>query len=627
MCGIAGWFSQTPTHQSQSPQLESMISRLVHRGPDGTQCEMLQHAALGHTRLSIIDLQSGTQPMYSIDKKVCITFNGEIYNYQEIRLQLISEGYQFQTESDTEVIIALYQIYGTHKFNRLRGMYAFALWDQENAIGILCRDPLGIKPLFIKTDHKQSKLLFASEAKAILAHEQSAPTLDLKQLHLLMNFRYIPNDGSLFSGITQIKPGEILIWNTDRSLETQRIKMELQVQYADTLAAFEDSVVAHFTSDVEVGCYLSGGIDSALIASYGKNISDYPLQTFTLDVGDSPMEAKYAKQTAKTLGIINHCESVSDNINHDIHHLIWHLETPKINSLQVGLLAQLASRHVKVSLSGVGGDELFYGYNIHRILQWTLRCKKSLPTFAHRYAGHLLNKLAEKTSDLPFSEPKRQFQMLEHLGEWGKVYGLLRNVWDCPALRNTLYGPRLLDEELPDCFEYLEGQWPAGEDPVTSAAEFEFRHKLVNDLLWQEDRMSMAHGLEVRVPFVDTWLAHYTQKIPRRLLMPGTKLKYHMRQQFQIALDYEVARRPKSGFQVSAPYFFHKHLIPLADYYLDKNRVKNYGLFNYTFIEKILKLAPRKKLRWHYFMLYLMILTHIWIEIFENQKDYNTCFE
>ena len=184
----------------------------------------------------------------------------------------------------------------------------------------------------------------------------------------------------------------------------------------------------------------------------------------------------------------------------------------------------------------------------------------------------------------------------------------------------------MLDTPLHDSYQYLQQQWPAGKHPVTACAEFEFRHKLVNDLLWQEDRMSMAHGLEVRVPFIDACFVKTMQQIPFERLMPGGRIKQYMRDRFRQTLGDEIIRRPKSGFQVDAASFYQQHLQPLAQVYLERRKVTEYGLFNYAFINRITSLRPRKNLRWHYFLLYLMILTHIWIELFENRKSYDECW-
>ncbi len=626
MCGIAGWFSSAPVQERELAQLETMTRQLAHRGPDGSGCRLYRHAALGHTRLSIIDLEGGGQPMQSADGAVSISFNGEIYNYRALRKQLLAQGCSFQSHSDTEVVIALYRQRGIEGFRLLRGMYAFALWDSRSATGILCRDPLGIKPLFLCSRAGGERLLFASEAKAIVAHEGIDAVLDTDKLHLLMNFRYLPGQSTLFRDIVQLAPGQVLVWRPASAPRMQNLGAGPDAISDDLLDALRDSVAHHFTADVEVGAYLSGGIDSAAVCALGRSCAGYPLQTFTLNAGDDPNEAANARRSAELLGLSNQCQTIDTEIGKELHHLVWHLEVPKINSLQVSLLARVAAQKVKVCLSGLGGDELFYGYNIHRYLHRAKQLHGLLPGLLHRLPGAAAAWFARSCSRTVFSEAERGGRALSQLGHWPRVYGLLRNLWDDPAMRRLLYGPRMLDEPLTDSYEYLQQQWPAGNDPVAACAEFESRHKLVNDLLWQEDRMSMAHGLEVRVPFVDSCVAGTVQRIPRDRLMPGGRTKHFMREQLRGLLGDEIVDRRKSGFQVDAAAFYRQHLRPLAQVYLQRSRVNEYGLFNYAFINDISRLRPRKSLRWHYFILYLMILTHIWIELFEKRKPYDECW-
>ena len=635
MCGISGWLSQKPLASNDSvtpadtnPQqiLEQMNAAIRHRGPDGQGTFLSDHIALGHVRLAIIDLDSGQQPMNSQDRQVMISFNGEIYNYRELRQQLVAQGYSFRTHSDTEVILALYQTKGSDGFALLRGMYAFVIWDKPERRACLVRDPLGIKPLFIYGD--QHQLVFGSEAKAILAHPDCHAGLDTSSLHTLMNFRYLPGDRSLFSGIRQLSPGTVMTWHQDDGISTSRITPPACNSDNDILAAFDDSVRAHFTADVEVGCYLSGGIDSAAVCALGKTHLTNPeqtLQTFTLDAGDDPMEADYARRSAGLLGVNNHCEAVRFDPLQALPEMLWHLEVPKINALQIKLLAQVAARKVKVCLSGLGGDEAFYGYNIHRFMYQAHKLAKFLPGITHRWAGRLGKRLSDLLQAVAYTETSRQFEIVQSLGHWSKVYGLMRNVWDRPELRTQIYGPRMLAATLPDCNQILDELWPEDTDPVAALATFENRHKLINDLLWQEDRMSMACGLEVRVPFVDQPFLQAVHQYNRTQLMPQGHPKQLMKELFIPVLGKEILQRPKSGFQVSSPDFFHQHLSVMARQWLSPETVSAYGLFNPDFIQKILRLNPSKKLRWHYFVLYLMLLTHVWIELFENHSDYQHC--
>ena len=557
--------------------------------------------------------------MPSHDGRFYITFNGEIYNYKDLRSGLVKQGHKFITQSDTEVILELYRAYGWQGFEKLRGMFAFALWDLQKQEGVLVRDPLGIKPLFIQ--HEADSLNFASEAKALLAKNNDTGQLNPTALHLLMNFRYLPGEHSLFQGITQLAPGRVIQWNSSGKAEEQRLQPNFTVS-TPPLDTLRDSIQAHFTADVEVGAYLSGGIDSACVVALGKEMTPQPLRTFTLRAGDDPNEAVYAAQTSEILGVQNIQGEINCSLATELPQMVWHLETPKINALQVGLLAQLTSRHVKVALSGLGGDELFYGYNAHKVMLKAQQINHLIPNTLSHSAGKIGSHILASLNKPIWTESERALQMLQHLGDWSLVYGLLRNIWDQPKMRPLIYGPRMLDQQLPNAFGEIENHWPDNADPLTAMAQFEFKNKMVNDLLWQEDRMSMAAGLEVRVPFVDYVFASQIQRMDRSELMPNNQLKGYMRTMLAGTLPTEILNRPKSGFQVSSPDFFHLHLKPLAENYLSKDRIIKYGLFNPAFVAQVLHLTPSIRLRWHYFILYLMLLTHIWIDLFELKGEH-----
>jgi len=235
-----------------------------------------------------------------------------------------------------------------------------------------------------------------------------------------------------------------------------------------------------------------------------------------------------------------------------------------------------------------------------------------------RPAGALAAGLLRALPGPAWGEPERAVGMFAAAGNWPHCYGILRNLWDSPRLRREIYGPRMLAADLPDAFGQLASDWTGGDDPVMAAADYEWRHKMVNDLLWQEDRCGMAQGLEVRVPYVDVRVAAHAQSMGRAQLMPGGRLKGHLREKLRAVLPAEILGRRKSGFQVHAPEFFRLHLQGLARHYLSRQAVEEYGLFNYAFVRDILRRGAGTGLRWHYFMLYFMLMTHLWVELFER---------
>lgn len=618
MCGIAGWFGPGGRDEEHSRhRLARMLQSIGHRGPDGEGAYIGEDAALGHRRLAIIDLETGEQPMQTCDGSVRITFNGEIYNFRELRGWLEGRGHAFRTHSDTEVILLLYVAEGWRGFSRLRGMYAFGLWDARAATGLLVRDPLGIKPLFFSYSGEHT-LMFASEAKAMMDSEIVKPELSTEALHLVLNFRYLPGDRSLFKGVEQVSPGQVLEWRPGKKLKRHWLPA-ITADDKPLMQAIEDSVSHHLCADVQVGAYLSGGVDSALVAALMRQGLKERFPSFTLDVGDDPMEATNAARTAELLKIDNErggCQSVTYE---RLRRLVWYLEVPKVNSLQVSDVAILAARQVKVVLSGLGGDELFLGYNAHRILAQAERTRSLIGCSLARRIGHTLSLLWSRIPGPLWRESQRAMLMLENLGDWPLVYGLLRNLWDSPGLRRAVYGPRMLDAVLPNAFDVVRAAWPDTPDPVMAMRDFERRHKMVNDLLWQEDRASMAEGLEVRVPFVDLWLASTLQRHSREELMPGGKLKGLLAREAAQVLPDEILTRPKSGFQVDAPTFFQRVLAPVADRVLSPGRVAEVGLFNPEFVRRIRASRPVRNMRWHFFMLYLMLMTHLWVEVFERK--------
>jgi len=618
VCGIAGWFSGEPQRPDAGARVARMISAIAHRGPDGRGILTGTNFAFGHARLAIIDLQSGAQPMTSTDGAVSIVHNGEIYNYAELTAELKAMGQDFATRSDTEVILNTYRVHGVRGFARLRGMFAFALWDQRLRCGWLVRDRYGIKPLFHTTD-SEGRLMFASEVKALLAVLGRRASLDAEALHLLMNFRYVPGSRTLFRGVAQLAPGAMLRWTPD-SVRAATLDEYPDDRGLSPLAALEDSVRAHLTADVEVATYLSGGIDSAVIAALARRHNRRPLRGFTVSVGDDPHEAANAARSAQLLGIEGvRAELTDGHVATGWPTLVWHLETPKVNAWQVGVVAQATSRHVKVALSGLGGDELFYGYNLHRHIHLASRAGQWLPRPIRRASARLA--VAMPFFGLPgWSEPERALRAAAAIGDWACVYGLLRNVWDDTERRPVLYGPRLLDTPLPDAFDVIRADWPRDEDPLRAVARFERREKLVNDLLWQEDRLGMARGLEVRVPFVDPVLIAAVDALSRAQLMPGGRLKGYLRRMVSGVVPAEILRRRKSGFQVNAVEFFHAELGALAREYLSDEVVRAHGLFNPGFVRTTLGRRPQPGLRWHYFMLYLMIGVHLWVELFEHGR-------
>ncbi|MBF0186784.1 MAG: asparagine synthase (glutamine-hydrolyzing) [Magnetococcales bacterium] len=626
MCGIAGWFGPTPDRSYPANHiLRAMMHTIRHRGPDGDGIHLNDNVALGHVRLSIIDPESGQQPMWDHHRRAVISYNGEVYNFPELRTDLIQRGVTLRTRTDTEVLLGLFLEHGIDAIAKASGMYALALWDPHTETGYLVRDRQGIKPLFYCIEGE--RLLFASEAKGLLPARKNPPEMEVDALHLLLNFRYLPGDLTLFRGVRQMMPGEVLIWRegavTAHTLPgyTSHIDHSHPAEDGDHFRdLLSHAVQRHMISDVPLGIYLSAGLDSGAIASIVKTLpgqgADTP--TFTLDAGDRSDEAQGAKETATILGMDNITAPLPNGFEERLHHIVHHLEVPKVNAFQTDAIAELTSGHVKVALSGLGGDESFLGYTVHRFLWWqAMISRRPLSWMAKGFSG-LVCSLWPDSAPWSLDEVRRGSCMVAALDS-PRAYGILRNVWDSPEWRQRLYGPRMRDHALTQAFEWLDGAWPHNQpDYFTQATTFETRHKLVNDFLWQEDRMSMAHGLEVRTPFLDEQLVASVSQIPWQERIPRGHPKAWMRTLLTPLLDRRILQRPKSGFQVNASTFHTTHLKPLVADYLASGRFRESGLFNPAFARQLIETPPTQKLRWHYFMLYLMVGTLVWSDVFER---------
>ncbi len=593
-----------------------MMERLAHRGPDGHGMAELPGRAgvFGHVRLAIIDPNGGLQPLWTADRRCVIAFNGEIYNYRQLRAELAADGIVLRTQSDTEVVMELLRRDGPKALARLRGMFALAFWDADRGKGLLARDRFGIKPLFLRQD--RDRLWFASEAKAFTASPIWQPVLDCQRLHLLLNLRYPAGGEGLMRGVTQLGPGQCLTWSRDGvSTSTFADQPDAQDPPQGLRTMVMDSVRAHLVADVPVACYLSGGLDSGIVAYAATRLANDPIESFTIDAGDDPLEMDNARQTSRWLGIPNTAGVLNPTTPAILDWLLWHLEVPKINALQSAAVAQLAARHAKVCLSGLGSDELFLGYRAHSHLASWHRASTWLGPLAAPLGRCTAAILANGRAG--FGERRRAALMLAQAGHAARAYGLLRNVWDGSVSRETIYGPRMLDQPLPQALDWIEQRWPVGLSPVDAMAEFEWRNKMVDDLLWQEDRVSMAFGLEVRVPFVDALLARALGPTPiQHRGRPGHKDE--LRRAFAGELPGFLLRRPKSGFQIDIPTHFDALFGPVLSEWLSAERVRHHGLFAPGFVARLRSLPRQRGHRWHLFMLLLMALSHRWIELFEQ---------
>ena len=611
-----------------------MMESISHRGPDTRGSFVDDEVSLGICRLSIIDLVTGDQPITNEDGSVIVVYNGEIYNFQELRDELGKKGHVFSTQSDTEVIPHLYEELGESFPTRLKGMFAIALWDKEKGKLLLVRDHVGIKPLHYHLTPKND-LVFGSEVKSILQWHRYEPALDLQGLHYMLNLRYVPGNHTLFKGIKRLPPGHLLIWqhrrvkirkyySFDFSIDRSRSEEEWLESLHETLLR---AMNQHLVSDVPLGVYLSGGLDSSTIVAYLRLLGTEEVHTFTLGFNEKTDENKDAAFVADTFGTRHRETRVSLEPLQALPEIVYYMEEPKVNQLQGYLLSRFTRQHVKVILSGLGGDELFGGYITNRFIQvgrWINPLMKELRVPVDSFSRGLA-RLDALIGDLRFNEYRRGLQMGLNAGAPEQFYLILRNAWDfSPQGFRDVYGEAVNPATLEETAQFFRPYFQVkGMNFLEACLMAEFSTKLVDDFLVNEDRTSMANSLESRVPYLDRDLVELCLRMPGHLKVRLFKLKYLFRRLLADKLPEKTLKKKKWGFAFNPYEQYLKDLRGTALRILTEKRIAELGLFNYNFIHKILLTKPSPRLRWHYFYLWLLIGFDIWHRLFiERSRDF-----
>jgi asparagine synthase (glutamine-hydrolysing) len=567
----------------------------------------------------------GAQPMANEDGSVVVVYNGEIYNYPQLRDLVLDRGHKLATHCDTEVLAHLYEDEGIGFTARLNGIFAFALYDRARRKLFLARDPLGVKPLVYTVQRGQ--LAFGSEAKAVLASGLVQPELDELSLHLAMNVRYVPGHRTFFRGITRVPPGHVLEfaagqarllqygdidWTPDTSLSRGDWLEGIRFHY-------EQAVKRQLISDVPVGVSLSGGIDSSSIVAMLRRTTSGPIKTFSLGFGEPTDETGDARFVAHAFGT-EHAEVVLHEPA--LAHLadaIRHTEEPKVNSVQLYLLHRFIGEHVSVVLSGLGGDELFAGYDFYSYLLRARRLRGGALGGGVRALAPALDWTARRAAGLGRPQldlATRKLEWLAASGDGARNYLLLRNAWDFnPALLRRVYTPGFLSRlEVPDWDDY--SAYFGDQRPLESQAlRAEFATKMVCDLLHNEDTMSMAHSVESRVPLLDLELVKFAARIPDGLRF-GAGPKGLLKEALTGALPDRVLHKRKWGFTFDPVEQYQKDLGPMVREMLSPDRLRRSGIFNPEFVQAVLKAQPHQRLRWHYFLLWQMIGVETWLATF-----------
>ena len=562
MCGIAGVLFDDPSRPPDRGLLQAMGDAIAHRGPDAEGFWSETGIGLVHRRLSIIDLAGGDQPIANEDGSLQVVFNGEIYNFHELRAGLEARGHRFRTHSDTEVLVHLYEEHGEHLVDQLRGMFAFALWDRPRRRLLLARDRLGIKPLYVYRD--ADKLLFASEPKAILAHPGITAEVDPAALEDYLTFGMVPGRRSIFRRIEKLPPAHVLVVTPGRLDAQPRRYWQLRVEadeartaeqwQEEVRAKIDEAVRLHLIADVPVGAFLSGGVDSSIVVASSAGRTEGPLRTFAMGFPEESFsELPYARRVAEQFG----CRHVEEVVTADAVSLVDELthffDEPFADPSAVPtyLVSRLAARTVKVVLSGDGGDEGFGGYAryVHDLKEASLR--RWLPGW---FRAAVLGPLARgwpKADWLP--RVLRAKTALTNLSlDPAAAYANTMSLCRLPLRRQLLAEEvtAVLNGHRPEDMIRQEYATAPPGDALAGMIAADVGVVLPDDFLVKVDRASMAHGLEVRPPLLDHKLLELAARIPSRYKVCGGQTKWILKQAYRHQLSDDILRRRKQGFEI-----------------------------------------------------------------------------
>lgn len=598
MCGITGFISKDrdASDATRAEVLGRMCASITYRGPDEQGTMVSGRAALGMRRLSIIDIKTGQQPIFNETGDLAIVFNGEIYNFQDLRKELRSLGHSFKTTSDTETILHAFEEYGEKCLAKLRGMFAFAIWDRRSEALFIARDRVGKKPLFYALT-ETGDLVFGSELKTLLEHGGMKREVDLAALDAYLSFGYVPEEFCILKNVRKLLPGHYLTFrngavNTQSYWDfdlTPATVPRTEAEWADLLRdKLREAVGIRMISEVPLGAFLSGGVDSSTVVALMSQISDRPVKTFSIGFKeDSFDELKFARAAATQFGTEHHEFVVTPDLFDLIGEIVWHFDEPFADQSAVPtfLLSKMARDHVTVVLSGDGGDELFAGYSRYVI-------DRDRSGF-----GRVPKAIREQVL-------RRASNALPHRGP-GKNY--LYNISLDPVDRyidsvSTFNRPRKKLLYTADLAASLNGTGSAGErkfrsygknlpgtDPIARLLYLDSKTYLPGDILTKVDRMTMANSLEARVPLLDQELIELVAGMPSGLKMRGRETKYILKKAMEGIVPAEILYREKQGFGVPVGQWINDQLRDRILGDLADKRTRERGYFDHAYIETILK--------------------------------------
>ena len=633
MCGITGAIWTKPELSIDGTLLKRMTDVLHHRGPDeeGTYIseyrlrppyEAMPGIALGHRRLSIIDLAGGRQPMSNEDGSIWTVFNGEIYNYQALRNRLEGAGHSFRTSCDTEAIVHLYEDEGTNCFSQLNGMFGIAIWDANRRRLVLGRDRLGQKPVVYHCN--SDRLIFASELKSILEVPNVARQIDRSAVDEYLTYQYIPHPNTIFRGIRKLPPGHCAVfqdgrlsvksyWNPDPRHTISSGPAQSRERLRELLS---ESVRLRMRSDVPLGAFLSGGIDSSIIVALMQDVAEQPVKTFSIGFPVCEYdESAHARRVAQHLQTDHHEFQVVPDSVKVLPELVWHYDEPFADSsaIPTWYVSKLSREHVTVSLTGDGGDELFAGYSRYRAVQMAQRIDAFPSVLRNLISAPWWQKLPASTRQKSLRRRLKRFAASMSLTatrryvDWIAIFN--------EARRAELYTDEFL-AELPDSdpVNFVGRAWSrvGNRGHVTAASLADLATYLPCDLMTKVDISSMAHSLECRQPFLDHHLVEFAMSLPESAKLRRGRGKSILRETFGHLLPKEINRRPKMGFGVPLDHWFRNELKDMAhDVLLDKT-AKCRGLFRSETVSRLLNEHIQGRFD-HSYRLWSLLIFELWM--------------
>ena len=577
MCGIAGVVYSEPGRSVDPGVLKRMADSIAHRGPDADGFHIDQNVGLAHRRLSIIDLEGGDQPIGNEDGSVQVVFNGEIYNFRELRSELESKGHKFQTFSDTEVIVHLYEELGDRCVEKLRGMFAIALWDSRKQRLLLARDRVGIKPLFVSVN--DGRIVFGSELKPLLAHGDVRREIDPAAIDEYLNYGVIPGNRCVFRGVEKLLPGHVLTVDVPNWRIERRRYWQLRFESFETLsvdewqeailAKLDETVRLHLLADVPVGSFLSGGIDSSIVTGLASRALSTPIQTFSMGFREAEFnELPAAREIAEHFGTEHTEQVVSPDAVSLLPQLTKFYDEPFADSSAVPtfLVSQIASQHVKVVLSGDGGDEALGGYSryAHDLKEASVR--RFIPNWLRRPFLSTLAAAWPKADWLP--RPMRLKTFLTNMSlPPGEAYANTLSLCRLP-LRHQLLNADFASgvKRHNPAHAAANGFLNGGSDPLNGMIAADMATLLPDDYLVKVDRASMANGLEVRPPMLDHEFLELCARVPARMKINHGETKWLLRQTARSLVPPSIIDRPKQGFEIPVDQWFRG---PLGELFRD----------------------------------------------------------